>query len=43
MAYRVLNAFLYGGASIGGPPNGHVFIFYFSFRFWRDLQVYVAH
>ena len=33
MAHRVLGAPLRGGASIGGPPKGYIFVFYFSFRF----------
>ena len=33
MGYWVLGAPLRGGASMGGPPKGYVFIFYFSFYF----------
>ena len=33
MVYQVLGAYLYGGASMGGPPKGYIFIFYFSLRF----------
>ena len=35
MARWVLGAPLRGGVSIGGPPNGYAFIFYFFFRFGK--------
>ena len=40
MVYWVLGALLRGGALIGGPPNGHAFIFYFSFRF-GEISKYI--
>ena len=39
MAYWVLSALLRDGALMGGPPNGHIFVFYFFFRF-REISKY---
>ena len=40
MARRVLGALLRSGVSMGGPPDGYAFIFYFSFRF-KEISKYV--
>ena len=40
MVYRVLGTLLRNGISMGGPPNDHVFVFYFSFRF-GEISKYV--
>ena len=40
MVRWMLGALLYGGVSIGNPPDGYAFVFYFSFRF-RKIFKYV--
>ena len=39
MACRVLGTLLRGGASMGGPPDGHAFVFIFFFTLERSLSI----